>query len=68
MDMKKLTEHLLVDAGMNKTELAQKMGISRQALCNNLNRDMRISTFFKMVDEMGYKLYYTKDGKTMKKL
>lgn len=68
MDAGKLIETLLIEAGMSKTELAQKMNVSRQSLYNSLDRDMRASTFFKMMNEMGYDLYYTRDGKSLKKI
>lgn len=50
------------------TWLADQMGINRSSLYRRCERDMTFSHFVEAMEAMGYKLYYTKDGKTLKKL
>lgn len=59
---------ILKEDKMTMTDLAERMGVSRQALYKRCERDMTFSHFVEAMEAMGYKLYYTKDGKTLKKL
>lgn len=49
------------------SEVAGKMGISRQALYKSLERDMGVERFLEIMEVMGYSVYYGKDG-VVKKL
>ena len=57
---------IAVNEGVTLTELASRLGISRQALYKRLNGDMKTSSFESCVRAMGYDLYYGKDGKVRK--
>ena len=57
---------IAVNEGVTLTELASRIGISRQALYKRLNGDMKTSSFESCVRAMGYELYYGKDGKVRK--
>lgn len=57
---------IAVNEGVTLTELASRIGISRQALYKRLNGDMKTSSFESCVRAMGYDIYYGKDGKVRK--
>ena len=57
---------IAVNDGVTLTELASRIGISRQALYKRLNGDMKTSSFRECIQAMGYDLYYGKDGKVRK--
>ena len=62
----KLIKTIAVNDGISLTELASRIGISRQALYKRLNGDMKISNFTECLNAMGYDMYYGKDGKVRK--
>lgn len=62
----KLIKMIAVNEGISLTDLAERLGISRQALYKRLNGDMRSSCFAECLTAMGYELYYGKDGKVKK--
>ena len=51
---------------MTITELAERIGISRQALYKRLEGGMRYESFYECIRALGYELYYGKDGKVRK--
>lgn len=61
--MKVFIKQRLVEKGKTVSELAWLIGISRQSLCESLERDMRISTVYKVADALGYDLVF-RDRKT----
>ena len=62
----KLIKMIAVNEGISLTDLAERLGISRQALYKRLNGDMKISNFTECLNAMGYDMYYGKDGKVRK--
>lgn len=66
MDEARLIRTIAVSEGITLTELAKRIGISRQALYKRLTGGMRVSTFESCLRAMGYELYYGKDGKVKK--
>ena len=52
--------------GITITELAERLGISRQALYKRLEGGMRYESFYECIRALGYDLYYGKDGKVRK--
>lgn len=62
----KTIKAIAVNDGITITALAERMGISRQALYKRLNGDMKTSSFIECLNAMGYELYYGKDGKVRK--
>ena len=57
---------LAVTEGITMTELAKRLGISRQGLYKRLEGDMMLSSFKECLEAMGYGLYYGKDGEYRK--
>lgn len=51
---------------ISMTELASRLNISRQALYKRLDGDMRLSHFLKVMNALGYEIYYGKAGKARK--
>ena len=66
MDVGKLIKIICITEGVSITELAQRLGISRQALYKRLEGDIRFSNFVECIEALGYELYYGKDGKVKK--
>lgn len=52
--------------GITITELAERIGISRQALYKRLEGGMRYESFHECIRALGYDLYYGKEGKVRK--
>lgn len=52
--------------GITITELAERIGITRQALYKRLEGGMRYESFYECIRALGYDLYYGKDGKVRK--
>ena len=66
MDAGKLIKILCITEGVSITELASRLGISRQALYKRLEGEIRFSSFTECLEALGYELYYGKDGKVKK--
>lgn len=57
MDIVKALEWCIKERGLNKSKLAEQMGLSRpQVLINQMNRktSMRAETFIRIADALGY--------------
>lgn len=52
--------------GVSMTELAARIGISRQALYGRLRGRVSYETVRECLGALGYSLYYGKDGKVKK--
>ena len=66
MEAGKLIKILCITEGVSITELANRLGISRQALYKRLEGEIRYSSFVECLEALGYELYYGKDGKVKK--
>lgn len=66
MEMGRIVKAIAVRDGVSITELAERIGISRQALYKRLDGDMRARSFVECMEALGYTLYYGKDGKVRK--
>lgn len=64
--MGRIVKAIAARDGVSLTELAERIGISRQALYKRLNGDMRARSFVECMEALGYSLYYGKDGKVRK--
>lgn len=62
----KIIKGLATMQGMTTADLANELGISRQALNKRLNGDIRISSLKQCLETLGYELYYGKDGQVNK--
>ena len=65
-DMGRIVKAIAARDGVSLTELAERIGISRQALYKRLDGDMRGKSFVECMEALGYSLYYGKDGKVRK--
>lgn len=65
-DMGRIVKAIAARDGVSITELAERIGISRQALYKRLDGDMRARSFVECMEALGYTLYYGKDGKVRK--
>lgn len=65
-DMGRIVKAIAARDGVSITELAERIGISRQALYKRLDGDMRARSFVECMEALGYSLYYGKDGKVRK--
>lgn len=66
MEMGRIVKAIAARDGVSITELAERIGISRQALYKRLDGDMRSKSFIECMEALGYTLYYGKDGKVRK--
>lgn len=66
MEMGRIVKAIAARDGVSLTELAERIGISRQALYKRLAGDMRAKSFVECMEALGYTLYYGKDGKVRK--
>lgn len=68
IDMKngRIIKVLVATEGITMTELAKRVGISRQGLYKRLRGDMMLGSFKECLNAMGYDLYYGKDGEIKK--
>lgn len=57
---------IAVTEGIKMTEIAEGLGISRQALYHRLEGNMSYESFRECLKVMGYELYYGKDGEVKK--
>ena len=58
-----LVQELMIAEGTNRNQLALKIGTSRQSLYQMLNkgkRDLRVSSFLKVLNGMGYEVLVRK--------
>lgn len=62
----RMIKAICASEGITITELAERLGISRQALYKRLNGGMRYESFYECIRALGYELYYGKDGKVRK--
>lgn len=63
-DVRKFINHVLVDADMTITDLAEKVGTSKQNISNQLTRnDMRVSDLKKYVNAAGFDLDFVSSKK-----
>lgn len=58
-----LIREILARDGIKVSEVAERVGISRQAMCKRIQGDMKVSSFLGIMRAMGYEVYYGKDGK-----
>ena len=61
MKIGKLIKVLALQEDMTMTEMAEKLGISRQGLYKRLNGTMRVDSLQECLKILGYDLYYGKD-------
>lgn len=66
MEMGRIVKAIAARDGVSLTELAERIGISRQALYKRLDGEMRARSFVECMEALGYTLYYGKDGKVRK--
>ncbi len=66
VDGGKVIRIIALTEGISLTELSERLGISRQALYNRLERNMSFESFIECLDALGYELYYGKDGRVRK--
>lgn len=66
MEMGRIVKAIAARDGISLTELAERIGISRQALYKRLDGEMRARSFVECMEALGYSLYYGKDGKVRK--
>ena len=66
MEMGRIVKAIAARDGVSLTELAERIGISRQALYKRLDGEMRARSFVECMEALGYSLYYGKDGKVRK--
>ena len=62
----KIIKALCIQEGVSLTLLAEKIGISRQALYKRLEGGITLSHFEEILSALGYSLYYGKDGNLRK--
>lgn len=62
----KLVRVIAVTEGITMTELAKRLGISRQALYSRLESQTSWEKIAECIEAMGYELYYGKDGRVRK--
>lgn len=60
MDTGRLIRVLCVTEGITMTELANRLGITRQALYKRLDGKMLLESFEECINALGYDLYYGK--------
>lgn len=58
-----LIREIMVRDGIKVSEVAERVGISRQAMYKRIQGDMKVSSFLGIMRAMGYEVYYGKDGK-----
>ena len=60
----KIIKRIAMEEGVTITELAERLGISRQALYKRLNGGMRYDNFVECIEALGYEIHYErfKDG------
>ena len=68
MNTKTIIRTMAKNQGISLTELADKTGITRQALYCRLDRQMRFESFNELVEAMGGTLYVAFPGSNAKKL
>lgn len=66
MEMGRIVKAIAARDGVSLTELAERIGISRQALYKRLDGEMRARSFVECMEALGYSLYYGRDGKVRK--
>lgn len=66
MEIGKLIKILAVTEDIPLTELAEKVGISRQAMYKRLESGMKFESAREILKALGYDLYYGKDGSVKK--
>ena len=66
MKMGKLIRILAITEDVSMNELANRLGISRQALYQRLEGRMYLDTAMDCLKALGYDLYYGKDGEVKK--
>ena len=64
--MGRIVKAIAARDGVSLTELAERIGISRQALYKRLDGDMRARRFVECMEALGYSLYYGTEGKVRK--
>lgn len=68
MNTKTIIKTMAKNQGVSLTELAGKIGITRQALYCRLDRQMKFDSFNELVEAMGGTLYVAFPGGNAKKL
>lgn len=63
MDWRRFVKEVADREGVSMGEIAGKMGISRQALYGRLRGRVSYETVERCLRELGYGIYYGKDGK-----
>lgn len=58
-----MVKEICVREGVKISELARRLGISRQALYKRLEGGMKVGSFVECIKALGYDLYIGKDGK-----
>ena len=58
-----MVKEICVREGVKISELARRLGISRQALYKRLEGGMKPESFHECIKALGYDLYIGKDGK-----
>lgn len=54
--MEKFINKRLADKGIRLSEVARRMGVSRQSLGESVTKDLRISTMLRIAEAMGMQL------------
>ncbi len=62
MKIGKLIKVLALTEDITMTDLAKKIGITRQGLYKRLDNGMGFDEVVEIMDILGYELYYGKDG------
>ena len=68
MNTKRIVKTMAKNQGITMTDLADKVGLTRQALYQRLDRQMRFESFNELVEAMGGTLYVAFPGTNAKKL
>ena len=66
MNTKKTIKVLAAKQGVTMTDLAQRVGITRQALYHRLDHQIKFESFNELLEAMGIELGYAKDGHFVK--